>query len=80
MPRAIRGDHSVPCASAKAPCRLCERAVRPLRLGVAPERMASGHFWRTSEHERMPLVFEREALAVTVSAGGVTADAATNAR
>ena len=68
LPRGICGDDSVPCASANAWCGLCQRSVRRLRLGIARECTASGYFERPGEPERMRLVFEREALAVKVSA------------
>ncbi|HVK84050.1 MAG TPA: IS481 family transposase [Kofleriaceae bacterium] len=59
LPRVIRTDNGVPFAS-KGLLGLSRLAVRWLRLGVWPERIALGHPEQNGQHERMHLVLKQE--------------------
>lgn len=59
LPRVIRTDNGVPFASTGL-LGLSRLAVRWLRLGVWPERIALAHPEQNGQHERMHLVLKQE--------------------
>ena len=61
LPKAIRTDNGVPCASPHALFGLSKLSVWWLRLGIHIERIKPGHPEQNGRHERMHLTLKKEA-------------------
>src|SRR5271166_4820272 len=61
LPLAIRSDNGVPFASPNALFNLSKLSVWWLRLGIAIERIKTGHPQQNGRHERMHLTLKKEA-------------------
>jgi hypothetical protein len=61
LPRAIRSDNGVPCASPNRLFNLSRLSVWWRRLGISIERIQPGHPQQNGRHERMYLTLKQEA-------------------